>query len=145
MICHGLDIIEVARIRQAAKRWGARFLKRVFTPEELADCGMDGPTPHYESLAARWAAKEAAAKALVSRASDRAGGTVGVRLREIEVVRGPAGQPSLRLHGATAALAETLGLISLSLSLSHTHDHAVASVIGVMSGERCPPDRDRTA
>jgi len=131
VIYHGVDIIEVARIRHAAERWGMRFLRRVFTPAELADCGVGGPAPRYESLAARWAAKEATAKALGAGLRGLGGSPTGLRFQEIEVIRGPDGRPALRLSGAAAAAAAQVGLGSLALSLSHTHDHAVASVIGL--------------
>lgn len=132
MIYHGVDIIEVARIRRAVERWGMRFLQRVFTPVELADCGVGEPAPRYESLAARWAAKEATAKALGAGLRGSGGSAKGFRFQEIEVVRGPDGRPELRLSGAAAAAAARVGLGSLALSLSHTHDHAVASVIGLI-------------
>ncbi|MFQ3663504.1 MAG: holo-ACP synthase [Chloroflexaceae bacterium] len=131
MICHGVDIIEVARIRRAAERWGTRFLERVFTPTELADCGVGGPVPRYESLAARWAAKEATAKAIGMGLRGLGSGATGLRFREIEVIRGPEGRPEVRLSGTAAAAAAQAGLGSLALSLSHTYDHAVASVIGL--------------
>jgi holo-[acyl-carrier protein] synthase len=134
MIYHGVDIIEVARVRQAAERWGWRFLRRVYTAGELADCGVAAGAPRYESLAARWAAKEAAAKALGLGLSGLAAGESPVaplRFLELEVARGPAGRPELRLHGRAATAAAALGLTQLSLSLSHTHEHAVASVVAL--------------
>jgi holo-[acyl-carrier protein] synthase len=129
MLYHGIDMIEVARLRQAVERWGERFLCRVFTPGELADCGITTGVPRFESLAARWAAKEAAAKAFGLGLSGLAAGA-GPHLgwHEIEVVRGPAGRPLLRLHGAASAA--TAGA-ELALSLSHTRDYALASVVGV--------------
>lgn len=134
MLYHGVDLIEVARVRRAAERWGARFLRRVYTAGELADCGVGAGEPRYESLAARWAAKEAAAKALGLGLSGLAAGQGGpaapLRLLDIEVVRGPLGRPALLLHGAAASAAAELGLTQLALSLSHTHAHAIASVIG---------------
>lgn len=129
MIYHGVDIIEIARLRRAVERWGERFLCRVFTPGELADCGVTAGAPRFESLAARWAAKEAAAKALglgLGGLASGAGRYLG--WHEIEVVRGLAGRPLLRLHGAAAAA--TVGA-ELALSLSHTRNHAIASVVGV--------------
>jgi holo-[acyl-carrier protein] synthase len=137
MLYHGVDIIEVERIRQAAERWGARFLERVFTDAELADCGMRSPTPRYESLAARWAAKEATGKALGT-------GVNGMRndpdagpdqprpaMRDIEVRRDLEGRPVLHLHGLAQTRAARLGLRHLALSLSHTRQYALASVIGL--------------
>jgi holo-[acyl-carrier protein] synthase len=134
MLYHGVDLVEVARVRNAVERWGTRFLYRVFTPGELADCDALGPHPRYESLAARWAAKEAVAKALnIGLSGLGAGalpeGELRARLHDIEVVRGANGQPTLRLHGSLATRAETLA--ALSLSLSHTATYALASVVGV--------------
>jgi holo-[acyl-carrier protein] synthase len=129
MLYHGVDIIEVARLRRAVERWGERFLQRVFTPGELADCALDSGELRFESLAARWAAKEAAAKALgLGLRGLAAGDGPSIGWHELEVVRGSAGQPLLRLHG-NAAL--SLGDVALTLSLSHTNEHAVASVIGL--------------
>lgn len=146
MLVHGIDIVEVARVRRAAERWGGRFLRRVFTPGELADCGAAGPAPRYESLAARWAAKEAAAKALgVGLSGLGAGpGAAGelLHLHEIEVARGPGGRPLLRLHGGAAAAAARLGIAELALSVSHSGGLAVASVVGAGGPEASPPPYD---
>jgi len=129
MLYTGVDIIEIERMEQAVTRWGTRFVGRVFTPGEQRDCAARVP-----SLAARWAAKEAAAKALGV-------GLVGlglppqpveeraVKLQEIEVQRAPTGQPLLILHGGAAERATTLGWRSVSLSLSHSRDYAVAFVV----------------
>jgi holo-[acyl-carrier protein] synthase len=135
MLLHGIDIIEIARVEKALARWGERFARRVFTPGELADCG----DPHgyrAASLAARWAAKEAAAKALGiglrGLAARRSDDTQLIRagLHEIEVRRGQHGQPELLLHGVAAARAVALGMRSLALSLSHERAYALASVVG---------------
>jgi holo-[acyl-carrier protein] synthase len=132
VLYHGVDIIEVARVRRAAERWGERFLRRVFTPGELADCGLAEGAPRFESLAARWAAKEAAAKALGRGLSGLAAGTGDLlHFHDLEVARGPGGRPELRLHGGAAAAAVALGLAQIALSLSHTREHAIASVVGL--------------
>ena len=110
----GVDIIEVERIEGAVRRWGERFLGRVFTPAELELC-RERPA----SLAARFAAKEAVMKAL--------GGAQ--RWREIEVLSGRRGQPRLRLWGRARARAKRLGL-ELAVSLSHCREYAIASVVG---------------
>ena len=113
----GVDLIEVARVGAAVERYGARFLERVFTSEEQRYCaGRPG------SLAARFAAKEAAAKALGT-------GIGAVRWREVEVVRDAAGRPALALHGAAESLARERGLGTPLLSLSHTREHAIAFVV----------------
>ncbi|MBN1220369.1 MAG: holo-ACP synthase [Anaerolineae bacterium] len=114
----GVDIIEIERVAQSIERFGDRFLKRVYTKTELAYCqGRVG------SLAARWAAKEATAKALGT-------GIGEVSWQEIEVVGESNGCPALCLHGAAADLAARLGISELAISLSHTRDHAVAFVVG---------------
>lgn len=150
MLCTGIDLIEIPRIQRAIERWGERFLRRVFTSNELADCGftrrmaaLDSPEAvgNYASLAVRWAAKEAAAKALGVGLRGLSGQRVaslsqetapeGVAWTEIEVLRGTRGRPVLRLHGAAARLATDLGIRELAVSLAHTHAYAVASVVGL--------------
>jgi holo-[acyl-carrier protein] synthase len=114
----GVDIIETERVAQSIERFGNRFLERVYTAQELVYCnGQAG------SLAARWAAKEAVAKALGSGIGD-------VSWREIEVVCELNGRPTLQLHGAAADLAVRLGISGFAISLSHTKDYAVAFVVG---------------
>ncbi len=100
-------------------RHGERFLLRVFTADELAACGG-----RPDSLAARWAAKEAAAKALGS-------GIGAVAFREIEVVQDERGCPALRLRGAAANLAAMTGLTQWAVSLSHDGGFALAFVVGL--------------
>ena len=117
MLRTGVDIIEVARIDEAILRHGDRFFQRFFTAQELIDAG--GRTP---ALAARFAAKEAAAKALGCGIGD-------VGWKEIEIVSGPNREPQLLLHGAAQRLAQGLGLREWSVSLSHTHEHAMALVV----------------
>jgi holo-[acyl-carrier protein] synthase len=118
-LCTGVDLIEIERFAAVVERHGVRFLGRVFTSQELRDA--DGSLP---SLAARFAAKEAVAKALGT-------GIGAVCWREIEVLRGPERQPALRLHGSAARLAEQMCLHTWSLSLSHTHEHAIAMVVAL--------------
>ena len=114
----GVDIIETERIAQSIDRFGDRFLKRVYTERELAYC-----QGRISSLAVRWAAKEATAKAL--------GTGIGyVSWREIEVVSRSNQQPIIQLHGAAATLARQMGLSDFAVSLSHTMDYAVAFVVG---------------
>lgn len=117
MLRIGVDLIEVARIRQAIERHGERFFARFFTANERAQCAGNAAR-----LAARFAAKEAAAKAL--------GTGIGlVRWLDIEVDSDDGGQPHLRLHGAAAARATELGLETWQVSLSHTREHAMAFVV----------------
>lgn len=117
MLRTGVDIIEVSRIDEAILRHGDRFFQRFFTHQELIDA--DGRTP---ALAARFAAKEAVAKALGCGIGD-------VGWKEIEIVRDARRSPQLRLHGAADALARRLGLDEWAVSLSHTHEHAMALVV----------------
>lgn len=129
MLYTGVDIVEIGRIEQAVTRWGERFLSRVFTPGERRDSGE-----RMRSLAARWAAKEAAAKALgIGLQGFGAAATVGagkaVRWLDLEVQRALTGQPTLILHGGAAERAAALGWRSVALSLSHGHDYAIALVV----------------
>lgn len=122
MLRTGVDLIEIVRVRQAINQHGARFLNRVYTPTELADC-----QGRAESLAGRFAAKEAAAKAL---------GTgiwrYGVTWTDIEIRRNQAtGAPQLLLHNAAATKAAVLGLKEWSVSLSHDREHAIAFIIAL--------------
>jgi holo-[acyl-carrier protein] synthase len=115
----GIDLIEIERVERAIQRHGERFLQRVFTPTELVEAG-NNPA----SLAARFAAKEAAAKALGT-------GIGPVSWLEIEVLRACNQPPMLRLSGAAAQRAAELGLTEWALSLSHTCAFAVASVVAI--------------
>ncbi|HEX6288418.1 MAG TPA: holo-ACP synthase [Herpetosiphonaceae bacterium] len=129
MLYTGVDIVEVTRIELAVRRWGERFLARVFTPGERHDSG-----DRIRSLAARWAAKEAASKALgIGLQGVGAAATVGsgnaVRWLDLEVRRASTGQPTLVLHGSAAERAQSLGWRSIALSLSHGHDYAIALVV----------------
>ena len=119
MLSVGVDLIEVRRIEEALARHGERFLERVFTPGEQAHC--EG---RVDALAARWAAKEAVAKALGTGVGD-------VRWREIEVVCDVRGKPYIQLHGAARELAEQLGVREMAISLSHTREYAVAFVVAI--------------
>lgn len=115
----GVDIIEIERIKDSITRNGERFLTRVYTTKEIALCGED-----MASLAGRFAAKEAVAKALGCGIGD-------VRWQEIEVLRDDKRAPVLNLHGDAQKMADELGLETWSLSLSHTKTHAVAFVVAV--------------
>jgi holo-[acyl-carrier protein] synthase len=117
----GIDLVEIDRIQHSLDRFGARFLNRVYTADEQAYCLKKKNAA--ESLAARFAAKEAGAKALGT------GMSHGVTWVEIEVVREPSGRPTLRFHGRAAQMAEKLNARRAALSLSHTENLAVASVV----------------
>ena len=126
MFTIGVDIVEVQRIEQAVGRWGDRFLGRVFTQAEI-----EYSAGRAQSLAARFAAKEAVSKALGTGWAPQAAHEAGwVDWIEIEVVRHASGEPSLRLYGKALARAQLLGVAGWRLSLSHTHEHAVAMVLG---------------
>ena len=129
----GVDIIKVDRIRATLEKFGTRFSRRVLTPGEQRYV-RDRP----ETMAGRWAAKEAVSKVLGL-------GVRGIGWRDIEIERLPTGQPAVRLHGRAAARAEQLGMARIALSISHESDYAVAIVFGVrMAGGRFlfPPDID---
>ncbi len=115
----GIDIIKVERIRATLERFGPRFSSRVLTPAEAAYV-RDRP----ETFAGRWAAKEAISKVLGL-------GVRGVGWREIEIVRLPTGQPSVRLSGRAQRRAEQLGMVRVAVSISHERDYAVAVAFGV--------------
>ncbi|HIM49936.1 MAG TPA: holo-[acyl-carrier-protein] synthase [Dehalococcoidia bacterium] len=117
MLTTGVDIIEIPRIKQVLDRYGQRFLNRVFTPDEIAYCRGRAP-----NLAGRFAAKEAAMKALGT-------GVRGVSWKDIEVIRADSGAPSLRLHGRAEKRAEWLQVGEMSLSISHSREYAVAFVV----------------
>ena len=118
----GTDLIETARIERSLRRYGEAFLRRVYTPGEISYCQRKQKTA-AESFAARFAAKEAGAKALGT------GISRGVSWREFEVVRLPGQRPELRLSGRAAAIAQELGIQRLSLSLTHSRELALAVVI----------------
>ena len=115
----GIDIIRVDRIRHTLERFGERFANRVLTPSERRYV-RNRP----ETLAGRWAAKEAVSKVLGL-------GVRGIGWREIEIERLPTGQPSVRLHGRAARRAEQLGMARIAVSISHEADYAVAIAFGV--------------
>jgi holo-[acyl-carrier protein] synthase len=117
----GTDLIEIARIAQSIDRYGDRFLERIFTPREIAYCQRKKNAA--ESFAARFAAKEAGAKALGTGISH------GVGWLELEVAREPSGKPRLELSGRAAAWAKRLGVTRSSLSLTHSRDVALAVVV----------------
>lgn len=121
----GLDLVEIRRIRESVERFGARFLCRLFSEQEIAYASGQSPRM-AEHLAARFAAKEAAIKALALT-------EVGTNWRDIEVQREADGACSLALHGRAAAAAERLGVTHVALSLSHDGDYAGA-VVTAMCG-----------
>jgi holo-[acyl-carrier protein] synthase len=117
----GIDLVEIERIQHSHDRFGERFLNRIYTAAEQAYCL--GKRSAAESLAARFAAKEAAAKALGT------GINHGVTWLEIEVVRERSGRPALAFHGRAAERAERMSVRNAALSLTHTGTLAAASVV----------------
>ncbi|HLE74238.1 MAG TPA: holo-ACP synthase [Anaerolineales bacterium] len=117
LLLTGIDLLEVQRLQLAVERHGDRFLRRIFTEKELDQ--LKGNLP---SLAARFAGKEAVAKALAT-------GIGPVSWLEIEILRGPKREPLLSLHGAAKRLADERGVQRWAISLSHTHLHAIAMVV----------------
>ncbi|MBI2868932.1 MAG: holo-ACP synthase [Chloroflexi bacterium] len=113
----GIDLMEIARIERAVTSRGERFLRRVYSHDELE---RYRGKPH--SLAARFAAKEAVMKILDN-------GNTWLRFRDIEVLSEPGGRPYIRLRGKAAVEAARLGIGQMSVSLSHSREYAVASVV----------------
>jgi holo-[acyl-carrier protein] synthase len=114
----GIDIVELKRFAQVVERWGARFLQRIYTANELAYCKRRIP-----QLAARFAAKEAVMKALGT-------GIRGVGWKEIEIQRQRGKGPTITLHGRAKLKAESIMMEELAISISHSRDSAVVSVVG---------------
>ena len=127
----GIDIIKVERIAATLARFGPRFVDRVLTPAEQRYV-RNRP----ETMAGRWAAKEAVSKVLGL-------GVRGIGWRDIEVERLPTGQPAVRLHGRAAARAEQLGKGRNAQSISHESDYAEAIAFGIRTAAgrfMFPPD-----
>ncbi|MGH9585451.1 MAG: holo-ACP synthase [Acidobacteriaceae bacterium] len=116
----GIDVVEIDRIANTIERYGERFLRRVFTQGEIAYCGRKRNCA--ESFAARFAAKEAGAKALGT------GIQHGVTWTEIEVRRAAGERPTLHFSGRALQRAEQMGVRRVSLSLTHSETMAMASV-----------------
>lgn len=121
LIGTGIDLIEIDRVARSIERFGDRFLLRIYTPGEIAYCRRKRMSA--ESFAARFAAKEAGAKALGT------GISRGVTWTEFHVTREPGGRPVLELRGRALILAGNLGVKKISLSLTHTGNLAMASVV----------------
>ena len=117
----GIDICEVARVRDVIERFGQRFLKRVFTQAEREYC--ESKRNRIERYAARFAAKEAAMKAIGT------GLRRGVTWQDFEVGREPGGRPTMILRGKAAEFGTKLGTNRIALSITHTAEIAMAQVI----------------
>jgi len=116
----GIDLLETERLAQALEHQGERFERRVFTDRERSDCGRR--RDRLQALAARFAAKEACLKALGT------GWAHGLAFKQIEVERAAGGQPTIKLSGAAARRAESLGVKRVYVSLTH-QPHAAAAVV----------------
>jgi holo-[acyl-carrier protein] synthase len=117
----GIDISEIDRIGAAIARHGSAFLERICTPREVQYC--ERHKNKAERYAARFAAKEAAMKALGT------GWRHGVRWRDIEVTNAPSGKPTLNLMGVAREIADRMGVKNISLSITHSGNLALAQVI----------------
>jgi holo-[acyl-carrier protein] synthase len=117
----GIDIAEVPRIEASIARFGNRFLHRIFTEAEIRYC--ESKANRVERYAARFAAKEAAMKAIGT------GWNHGVTWRDVEICRQPGRRPTIAFHGKAAEFAAKLGAVHIALSLSHTREYAIAQVI----------------
>ncbi len=122
IVGHGIDIVEVARIRDMLARHPERFLERCFTPREQADALAAG-RGRNQRLAGRFAAKEAVLKALGT------GWRLGIAWTDIEVTPDDSGRPLVHLSGQALLFAQSLGASAWHLSISHTDTHAVASAV----------------
>ena len=117
----GIDLIEISRVEEVIARHGKHYLERIYTSAELDQCGKN-----VESLAGRFAAKEAVAKALGTGIGD-------VTWKEIEILGDPNRQnaPALTLRGAAEQKSNELGLTNWSVSISHSMSHAVAVAVAI--------------
>lgn len=117
----GIDVCEVSRVAQAIERFGERFLKRIYTAAEIDYC--QSKKNAVERFAARFAAKEAATKAIGT------GLHFGVTWQDVEVRRAPGGRPTIHFYRAASQRFSRLGATAAHLSLTHSGDLAIAQVI----------------
>jgi holo-[acyl-carrier protein] synthase len=117
----GIDIAETGRIKVSIQRYGDRFTNRIYTSREIEYC--ERFKNKAERYAARFAAKEAAFKALGT------GWQHGIRWLDVEVIHLPTGKPELELRGRALELARQLKVARTTISLSHVDHYAVAQVI----------------
>jgi len=117
----GIDLVKVSRIERVIRRWGDRFLRRVYTPEETETCSLRASPA--SAFALRFAAKEAFSKAL------GVGMRRGLKWRDIEVFNSATGKPGLRLHGASSEMCLKNGVTAIHLSLSDEGEYGAAVVV----------------
>ncbi|MBN2147701.1 MAG: holo-ACP synthase [Anaerolineales bacterium] len=118
-IATGVDLIDIARVQEVLTQHGERFLQRVYSAAEI-----NLARGNVQTLAARFAAKEAVAKALGT-------GIGAVTWHEIEILRSESGEPMLQLSGQAARIADERGLVRWSISLTHTQNQALAFVVAL--------------
>jgi holo-[acyl-carrier protein] synthase len=121
IVAIGIDLVEITRIGEVLTRRGDRFRKRVFTDHEIDHC--EHRAAKLQSYAARFAAKEAAMKALGT------GWSEGVAWRDIEVVSEQSGRPAIEMHGRALERMRAIGATTIHLSLTHSGDLAIAQVV----------------
>jgi holo-[acyl-carrier protein] synthase len=119
----GIDIVDVRRLERSVRRRGEGLARRLFSARELTECALAGKG-RARSLAGRWAAKEAVAKALGS-------GLRHLGWKDIEVTRSSTGQPEARLTGMAAGVAARRGVSEILVSISHEREYAVAVAYAV--------------
>ncbi len=117
----GVDLVHIGRMEKVLKRWGKRFLRRVFTSEEIRFCNHRAFPP--SSFAIRFAAKEAFSKAI------GLGMRGGIRWRDIEIFHYPSGKPGLRLQGRASEFCQEEKIVGFHLSLTDEGDYGVATVV----------------
>lgn len=121
IIGSGVDIVEVARIKKALRKWDKHFVDRIFTKNELIY--SNNKRFSYQHLAARFATKEAVLKAF-------GGGWLRtLPWKEVEIINNESGKPGVRLHGEAKQLKQKRGINRIVISISHTKNYAVASAI----------------
>ncbi len=120
----GIDLIHWNRIEALATRRGTGYLSKIWTAQEISDCTRTDGSFRYDSLAARFAAKEA-----VSKAFGTGFGREGVRLEEIEILENSMGAPYVVLHGETEAFFKRSGYEKIEVSLSHDQDISIAMCV----------------
>jgi holo-[acyl-carrier protein] synthase len=123
VVSHGIDLVDCGRLAAAIDRHGQRFLRRVFTPDELAYCL--GRKREVEHLAGRFATKEAVLKVLGT------GWRNGICWTDVEVTNDPSGRPRVTLRGRCRQIADEIGLTEILVSISHIDTHAIGSAIGL--------------
>ncbi len=117
----GTDIIEIHRIRHLIEQYNNTFLDKIFTPDEQAYCN-DANLQKYARYAARFAAKEAVAKALST-------GIRGFWFTDIEIINQASGKPTVQLKGRALTIANMANILSIEISLSHCKEYAIAVAV----------------